>query len=34
MWKYAGLDVVNGAGRSRKKDHLVESAYLDKDGVE
>lgn len=34
MWKYAGLDVVNGAGRSRKKEHLVESSYLDKDGVE
>lgn len=34
MWKYAGLDVVNGTGRSRKKEHLVESTYLDKEGNE
>ena len=33
LWAYAGLDVAaNGAGRSRKKEHLVESEYLDKDG--
>lgn len=34
MWKYAGLDVLNGVGRSRTKDHLIESTYLDKDGKE
>lgn len=34
LWKYAGLDVAsNGAGRSRKKEHLEESEYTDKDGV-
>lgn len=27
LWKYAGLDVVNGAGRSRKKEHLVDVEY-------
>ncbi len=33
MWAYAGLDVApNGAGRSRKKEHLVEREYTDKDG--
>lgn len=33
LWAYAGLDVApNGAGRSRKKDHLVERDYIDKDG--
>jgi hypothetical protein len=33
LWAYAGLDVAaNGAGRSRKKEHLVEIAYTDKDG--
>lgn len=33
LWKYAGLDVAkNGAGRSRKKEHLEESEYTDKDG--
>jgi len=33
LWKYAGLDVAaNGAGRSRKKEHLVEIEYTDKDG--
>lgn len=32
MWKYAGLDVSGGTGRSRKKEHLVESTYLDKEG--
>lgn len=34
LWKYAGLDVAaDGKGRSRKKEHLVESSYLDKEGV-
>ena len=33
IWKYAGLDVAdNGAGRSRKKEHLVEKEYTDKEG--
>ena len=32
LWKYAGLDVAsNGAGRSRKKEHLVDIEYIDKD---
>ena len=34
LWAYAGLDVVNGAGRSRKKEHLVETTYTDADGKE
>lgn len=33
LWKYAGLDVASdGQGRSRKKEHLVDSEYMDKDG--
>lgn len=33
VWMYAGLDVAsNGAGRSRKKEHLVEREYIDRDG--
>jgi hypothetical protein len=33
LWAYAGLDVAaNGAGRSRKKEHLVEREYVDRDG--
>lgn len=33
LWAYAGLDVAsNGAGRSRKKEHLVERAYTDREG--
>lgn len=32
FWKYAGLDVVNGKGRSRDKDSLVDKVYLDSDG--
>lgn len=33
LWAYAGLDVASdGRGRSRKKEHLVERAYTDKDG--
>lgn len=33
LWAYAGLDVArDGKGRSRKKEHLVESEYTDKDG--
>lgn len=33
LWAYSGLDVAsNGAGRSRKKEHLVESDYIDKEG--
>lgn len=32
-WKYAGLDVAgDGKGRSRKKEHLVEVDYTNKDG--
>lgn len=35
LWAYAGLDVASdGAGRSRKKEHLVERAYVDKEGKE
>lgn len=33
IWKYAGLDVGgDGAGRSRRKDHLVEREYTNKSG--
>jgi hypothetical protein len=33
LWKYAGYDVAsNGQGRSRKKEHLEEQSYVDKDG--
>ena len=32
VWKYAGLDVANGKGRSNKKDHLVDVEYEGKDG--
>ena len=32
LWKYAGLDVADdGQGRSRKKEHLVDIEYIDKD---
>jgi len=34
LHKYVGLDVVGGKGRSRKKEHLEESTYIDKDGKE
>ena len=35
IWKYAGLDVAkDGRGRSRTKDHLVETSYIDKEGKE
>ena len=30
--KYIGIDVVNGVGRTRKKEHLEETEYKDKDG--
>lgn len=34
LWAYCGLDVApDGKGRSRKKEHLVDIAYKDKDGV-
>lgn len=32
FWKYAGLDVDKGSGRSRREEHLVEREYLDKNG--
>lgn len=33
LWAYAGLDVAaDGAGRSRRKEHLREVEYTDKDG--
>ena len=33
LWKYSGLDVAgNGAGRSRKAEHLVDAEYVDKEG--
>jgi len=35
FWKFSGLDVApDGRGRSRQKDHLVERAYIDKNGDE
>lgn len=35
LWKYAGLDVAeDGRGRSRRKEHLVEREYVDKNGEE
>ena len=33
FWKYAGLDVASdGAARSRRKEHLVEREYVDRNG--
>jgi len=32
FWKYAGLDVVDGAGRSRKLGRLVDVEYTNSDG--
>jgi hypothetical protein len=33
LWSYAGLDVApDGQGRSRKKEHLVDQEYIDKEG--
>ena len=33
IWKYAGLDVAqDGKGRSRKKEHLIETEYTDTEG--
>jgi len=32
LWKYAGLDVVNGKARSARREHLVEREYIDKNG--
>lgn len=33
FWKYAGLDVApDGKGRSRKKEHLTDVEYVDRDG--
>src|SRR5436190_10100316 len=32
FWKYGGLDVANGSGRSRREEHLVEREYLDRNG--
>lgn len=33
FWRYAGLDVApDGQGRSRKKEHLIDVEYVDKDG--
>lgn len=33
FWKYAGLDVApDGAGRSKRAEHLVDREYTDKDG--
>lgn len=35
LWKFAGLDVAaDGAGRSRRKEHLVRVKYKNKKGVE
>jgi hypothetical protein len=32
FWKYAGLDVDKGSGRSRREEHLVEREYTNKVG--
>ena len=33
LWKYAGLDVAeDGAGRSRKSEHLIDVDYVNKKG--
>lgn len=33
FWKYAGLDVApDGAARSRRKEHLIERAYVNRNG--
>lgn len=35
FWRFAGLDVAeDGAGRSRRKEHLVERTYINKAGEE
>ncbi len=35
LWMYAGLDVAkDGRGRSRRTEHLVERAYINKEGKE
>ncbi len=34
LWKYAGLDVANGSGRSRRAEHLVDRRYTAADGTE
>lgn len=32
FWKYSGLDVDKGSGRSRREEHLVEREYIDRNG--
>lgn len=32
FWKYCGLDVVEGEGRSKRKNHLVPKVYIDSEG--
>lgn len=32
LWKYAGLDVADGAGRSKRKEHLVQREYTNAKG--
>ncbi len=32
FWKYAGLDVAAGSGRSRRKEHLIDREYVNKEG--
>ena len=35
FWKYAGLDVApDGAARSRRKEHLIEREYTDRNGAQ
>jgi ribosomal protein S10 len=34
FWSYAGLDVVDGEGRSRKKEHMKTVEYVNSDGEE
>ena len=33
LWKYAGLDVANGKGRTRHKEHLIKREYTAADGT-
>jgi hypothetical protein len=35
FWRYSGLDIgPDGAGRSRREAHLIDHAYIDKNGAE
>lgn len=32
LWKYCGLDTINGEGRSKKAEHLIEKVYWNRAG--